>query len=138
MVDITDPATRSRIMARVKSKDTSPELRLRKMLFAAGYRYRLHVKQLPGKPDLVFAGKRKVIFVHGCFWHLHEGCTNVRLPKSNRSYWLPKLERNRERDRQNLNKLRADDWSVLVIWECELNDPQSALEKAMKFLNNGG
>lgn len=98
-----------------------PELLVRRLVHGLGYRYRLHAKDLPGKPDLVFRSKRKIIFVHGCFWHAHdrEGCLDGRRPKSNVSYWNPKLTRNKERDAEHVASLKAEGWKVLIIWECE-------------------
>jgi DNA mismatch endonuclease (patch repair protein) len=106
-------------MAAVKSKDTKPELVVRKLVHALGYRYRLHVKSLPGSPDLVFPRLRKIINVHGCFWHLH-GCTRCRIPSSRRDYWLAKLQRNSLRDKRNARKLRRLGWRLLNVWECQV------------------
>ncbi|MCC5881910.1 MAG: DNA mismatch endonuclease Vsr [Halomonas sp.] len=135
MVDSVDRETRSRIMGRVKGKDTRPEMTVRRLAHGAGYRYRLHSKKLPGKPDLVFKGRKKVIFVHGCFWHRHEGCAMARLPKSRLDFWLPKLEANRERDRRNEESLREMGWDVLVIWECEIRDKNTLLKRIRAFLD---
>lgn len=124
-------------MARVRSKDTKPEMQVRRLVHAMGYRYRLHDRKLPGHPDLVFKGLRKVIFVHGCFWHRHEGCGLARLPKSRLDFWLPKLEGNRLRDARKLEQLNQLGWTSLVIWECELKDI-GLLEKRLKtFLGWG-
>jgi DNA mismatch endonuclease (patch repair protein) len=117
----------------IKNKDTGPELRIRKLVFNMGYRYRLHGSSLPGRPDLVFKSKRKVIFVHGCFWHRHN-CKMGRLPKTKIDYWLLKLEKNRLRDLSNLEKIKQLGWTSLVIWECELK--HSNLEgRIKKFLD---
>ena len=105
MADKVPPKVRSRIMAQVKSKGMKPEMKVRRLLHGLGYRYRLHRKDLPGRPDLVFPSRRKVVFVNGCFWHLHDGCANVRIPATNRGYWLTKLERNHARDVRNLAAL---------------------------------
>jgi len=105
-------------MSRIKGKDTSPELRLRKELFKKGYRYRLHFS-IPGRPDIVFPKKKIAIFVHGCFWHQH-GCKNTVIPKTNTRFWQEKLLSNVERDRKNIKKLKSDNWKTLVVWECEL------------------
>lgn len=105
-------------MAAVKSKDTTPEWTVRRLVHALGYRYRLHVRALPGAPDLVFPRLRKIINVHGCFWHLH-GCPRCRIPSSRRDYWVAKLGRNAERDKRTLRQLRRSGWRVLVIWECQ-------------------
>jgi len=134
MTDTVDIKTRSRIMSRVRSKNTQPEMAVRRLVFSAGFRYRLHGKALPGKPDLVFAGRRKVIFVHGCFWHRHSGCSLARLPKSRQEFWEPKLEANRERDELNLLALSRSGWGVLVVWECELKDQNALRSKIIQFL----
>lgn len=122
-------------MRRVRGADTSTELAVRRLIFSMGYRYRLHRRDLPGAPDLVFAGTRKVIFVHGCFWHLHD-CGNFRLPKSRPEYWLPKLQRNAERDRSNENSLKGLGWEVLTVWECQLRDPASVSARIATFLDS--
>src|ERR1039458_5372832 len=108
-------------MRRIRSKGMRPELAVRSMVHRMGYRFRLHRKNLPGKPDLVFASRQKVIFVHGCFWHSH-GCKSAHIPKSNVGYWGPKLERNKTRDQQNIAALEQSRWQTLVIWECETMD----------------
>jgi len=113
---------RSRIMRSVKSKDTAPELMVRRLLCAQGVRYRLHRKDLPGSPDIVFGKKRKAIFVHGCFWHGHRCSRGNRVPKTNTDYWVAKVERNQERDRRAKRELNKDGWDVLTIWECELKN----------------
>jgi len=118
-VDTLSRAERSQRMSLVKSKDTKPELRVRRIVHALGYRYRLHDRRLPGSPDLVFAGRRKVLFVHGCFWHRHRCKMGNRLPKSRVGFWGKKLEENRRRDRANRRRLRALGWEVLVVWECQ-------------------
>lgn len=110
---------RSECMARVKSRNTTPEKIVRSIVWGMGYRYRLNVRSLPGTPDIVFKSRRKAIFVHGCFWHLHS-CK--RYPKSRLKYWKTKLDQNRVRDRKNISKLRKKNWEVLVIWECELKN----------------
>lgn len=117
-----DPA-RSRQMSLVRGRDTKPEIRVRKALHAEGLRYRLHDASLPGKPDLIFPSRRIAVFVHGCFWHRHEGCAAARLPKSRLDFWLPKLSGNAARDQKNAAALKALGWKVLVIWECESQDP---------------
>ena len=109
---------RSRIMRAVKNRDTAPEMIVRRLVFSMGYRYRLHSAGLPGKPDLVFSPRRKVIFVHGCFWHGHDCARGNRVPKTNRDYWQSKIGRNKIRDAANVAQLEADGWSVLIIWEC--------------------
>ena len=125
---------RSENMRRIRSKDTEPELVVRRLVYAMGYRYRLHRKDIPGKPDLVFLGRRKVIFIHGCFWHQHSDCREGRPPKSNMDYWLPKLRRNQERDRAALVQLAATGWEALVIWECETKDSSALAAKIKVFL----
>lgn len=129
-------AKRSDNMRRIRSRDTLPELVVRRLVHGMGYRYRLHVKALPGKPDLVFAGRRCVIEVRGCFWHLHEGCREGRIPESRKEYWGPKLERNRERDRVNVRKLKKLGWRVLVIWECEVGRSAKLRNRVLRFLGN--
>jgi DNA mismatch endonuclease, patch repair protein len=113
------PLTRSQNMARIRGKDTQPEMRVRRALWAAGLRYRLHDKSLPGRPDLVFPGRRMVVMVHGCFFHMHEGCANFRLPKTRTDWWAAKLARNRARDAEVRAALEAAGWHVIVVWECE-------------------
>jgi DNA mismatch endonuclease (patch repair protein) len=132
MVDSVSSAKRSEIMARVRSKDTCPEMIVRRMLHKAGFRYRVHVASLPGKPDLVFAGRWKVIFIHGCFWHLHD-CGQVRIPKSHLEFWTKKLHANKERDERNLAELRRLGWDVLCVWECQLGHPE-LLDELRRFL----
>ena len=109
-------------MRGVKQKDTKPEIRVRKLLHSLGLRFRLHRKDLPGRPDIVFPRHKTVMFVHGCFWHQHEGCKDGRIPTSNRDYWEPKLARNVERDRQGIEALEATGWTVRVVWACQLDD----------------
>ncbi len=123
-------------MALVRGVDTKPELKVRKALHALGYRYRLHDKRLPGSPDLVFPGRRKVVFVHGCFWHRHEGCNLARLPKSRLDFWLPKLEGNRQRDVRKLEGLAELGWAATVVWECELRDMPRLTSRLVRFLND--
>lgn len=113
-------------MAAIRGRDTGPELALRRTLFAMGYRFRLHVKELPGRPDLVFPGRKKVMFVHGCFWHRHKGCRNSVMPRTRRDWWEAKLNANAERDARNLAQLADSGWQALVVWECELAAPGAA------------
>lgn len=136
MVDTIDVLERSRVMSRIRSKDTGPEWVVRRLVFAAGYRYRLHVRRLPGTPDLVFPGRKKIIFVHGCFWHLHEGCANCRIPKSRIAFWTSKLHGNRLRDEKNLADLLLTGWDVLTVWECELADRRAVQQKLCEFLDS--
>jgi DNA mismatch endonuclease (patch repair protein) len=127
---------RSANMARIRSKDTKPEVLLRRLLHAEGYRFRLHRKDLPGKPDLVFPSRKKAIFVHGCFWHQHPGCREGRVPGSRREYWEPKLARNQQRDTAALIALKALGWDVLTVWECELNQIAAGITgKIFAFLD---
>lgn len=125
---------RSANMRAIRSIGMKPELAVRKLVHSMGYRYRLHRSDLPGKPDLVFPSRQKIIFVHGCFWHSH-GCKLSHKPKSNLSYWQAKLERNKQRDSHNLKTLRADGWKVLIIWECHTKRPLSLRNKVGKFLS---
>jgi DNA mismatch endonuclease, patch repair protein len=120
-------------MRAIRSKDMLPELAVRSVVHKMGYRFRLHGNDLPGKPDLVFPSRRKVIFVHGCFWHSHN-CKAAHVPKSNVSYWGPKLQRNQARDGKNIKTLRADGWKALVIWECETRDEGAVRKRVAKFL----
>lgn len=126
-------AERSRIMRAVKSQDTSPELAVRSLLHRKGYRFRLHRKDLPGCPDLVFVSRRKILFIHGCFWHGHECKRGARVPKSNTEYWRQKIEKNRRRDTRNRNTLQASGWRVQTVWECELQNP-NLLQRLKRFL----
>lgn len=119
MTDTVSPEVRSAMMSGIRGKDTKPEMVVRRLLHRLGYRFRLHGKDLPGKPDLVFTARRKVVFVHGCFWHGH-GCKVGRLPKSRTEYWLAKINGNRDRDSESVSKLEAAGWSVLVLWECDI------------------
>ena len=128
-------AARSRNMSRIKGKNTKPELIVRRMIFRCGFRYRLHDSKLPGTPDLIFSKMRKLIFVNGCFWHLHQGCRFSKLPKTNQDFWKKKLEGNRARDRMNQEGLETLGWKVLVIWECELNEPDLVKDKILHFLS---
>jgi DNA mismatch endonuclease (patch repair protein) len=125
---------RSRLMANVKGKDTKPEMVVRRLLHSLGYRYRLHVKKLPATPDLVFAGRRKVIFVHGCFWHRHEGCSKATFPKSRQEFWGEKFRRNTERDRQAVSALEKAGWKVLIVWQCQLTNQESLATSLVDFL----
>lgn len=136
LADKLTKARRSANMAAIRSGDTKPEMIVRRMVHGLGYRYRLHRKDLPGKPDLVFVSRRKVIFVHGCFWHLHPkaDCLDSRLPKSNEGYWSRKLQRNVERDGKCLVDLRALGWEVLVVWECETKDVERLRGRLEHFL----
>jgi len=131
--DVFDAAKRSAVMRRVKDKDTSPEIVVRKALTALGARYRLHRKDLPGKPDVVMPGRRLALFVHGCFWHGHDCARGARVPKTNRDYWVGKVGRNRARDEKSRAALAALGWRVETIWECELKDAE-ALRRRLAVL----
>lgn len=134
MADTRTKEKRSEIMSAVHSKDTGPEKVIRKLVFGMGYRYRLHVKELPGRPDIVMPGKRKVIDVRGCFWHGHVGCRYGRLPKSRLQFWTAKIERNRARDAENLVLLEEKGWKVLVVWQCELKNLDTLKTKLYEFI----
>jgi DNA mismatch endonuclease (patch repair protein) len=135
-MDTLTRTERSERMALIRGKNTKPELLVRKIARSCGYKFRLHVPNLPGKPDIVFPKQRKVIFVHGCFWHRHpaSGCALARLPKSKLRFWLPKLSSNRRRDLRNIAHLRRAKWRVSVIWECQLTNPLSVEKKIKRFL----
>jgi DNA mismatch endonuclease (patch repair protein) len=133
MPDTFTSLQRSQIMAKVRSKNTQPEMTVRHLVHALGYRYRLHVEQLPGTPDLVFPRLRKIINVSGCFWHMHT-CGACRIPTSRRTYWTAKLRRNRTRDVANNRKLRRLQWKLLTVWECELKNIQKLSRRIEQFL----
>ena len=125
---------RSDNMRKIRSKDTKPEVLVRKLLFRRGYRFRLHRKDLPGKPDIVFPGRNKVIFVHGCFWHQHQDCREGRLPGSSQEYWIPKLTKNISRDQKHVCELQKLGWKVLVIWECQTKQIDRMVDVISRFL----
>ena len=131
-MDTLSPEQRSFTMSRVRGKDTSPEIQVRKLIYRLGYRYRLQGRDLPGNPDLVFRVRKKVIFIHGCFWHGHDCRAGNNRPRSHQSYWLPKLERNRARDSSNQVKLRDLGWDFLILWECQLSN-----EAILDIINSG-
>lgn len=133
-MDTLTTKQRSNNMARIRGKDTKPEMYVRRLLHGMGYRYRLHVVDLPGRPDLAFPCRRKVIFVHGCFWHQHEGCKDATMPQSNKNFWKPKLLGNVERDRCQRRDLESLGWSVLIVWECQLHN-DSLTETLVNFLD---
>lgn len=128
---------RSENMRAIRRKDTLPEVAVRSLVHKLGYRFRLHRQDLPGKPDLVFPARQKVIFVNGCFWHSH-ACKTGLIPKSNREFWLPKLLRNKARDRENLEALAQLGWDALVIWQCELKDSVAVRLRVKRFLGRKG
>ena len=134
MTDIYSQKKRSEIMARVPSTGTKPELLVRKVAHGLGYRFRLHKENLPGRPDLVFPRHRKIIFVHGCFWHCHKHCKGAKRPVTNSVFWDQKLSRNMERDQQNAAALREEGWNILVVWECETRDQDRLIGKIFHFL----
>ena len=139
MTDTLTPSERSERMSRVRSKDTKTELIVRRLIHGMGYRYRLHSRKLPGKPDIVFANRNKVIFVHGCFWHRHSdpACGLARMPKSHLDFWRTKLEHNRKRDLDNQKRLMNLGWEYLIIWECQLRDLDGVGECVVSFLEEG-
>ena len=127
---------RSALMARIRGQDTQPEMFVRSLLHRRGYRFRLHAKDLPSRPDIVFRSRRKVIFVHGCFWHCHEGCKRASIPKTRTAYWGPKLQANRERDAISISMLEEMGWKVMIVWECEVSARKQdcLLERLEDFL----
>ncbi|HEY3694373.1 DNA mismatch endonuclease Vsr [Phenylobacterium sp.] len=135
--DVFDPAARSAVMRRVKSRDTGPELKVRRMLWALGARYRLHRKDLPGSPDIVLPGRRLALFVHGCFWHGHDCARGGRVPKANREYWTAKVARNRARDERARNALGEKGGRAEAVWECELKDAEGLRARLAGMLQTG-
>ncbi|MBY5797685.1 very short patch repair endonuclease [Rhizobium leguminosarum] len=133
MIDTRTPEQRRRIMQSVGQKNTGPEIAIRRALHRLGYRFRLHARTLPGRPDIVFPSRRKVILVHGCFWHGHD-CSKGRLPKSRNEYWKPKIEANKARDERTVNELKVMGWESLVIWQCEVARLDVALATITRFL----
>ena len=140
MVDVVSPADRSRMMSGIQGKNTKPELTVRRMLFASGYRFRLHRRDLPGTPDIVMPGRKIATFVHGCFWHMHQGCRFAKMPATRPEFWKAKLEANVERDRRAVEKLQMLGWRVLCVWECTTRDVHVAagLQAAMSAWIEGG
>ncbi|MFH0825096.1 MAG: very short patch repair endonuclease [Pseudomonadota bacterium] len=134
MADVFSPEKRSSIMSKVKGANTRPELLVRSILHRMGFRFRLHRKDLPGRPDIVLPRLRKVIFVHGCFWHGHEGCPRAARPACNQEFWDRKLSGNLERDRRNMAELKALGWDPLILWTCETRDPKRVEELLTRFL----
>lgn len=137
MTDTRTQEQRRRIMQSVGQKNTGPEVAVRKLLHRLGYRFRLHAKGLPGRPDIVFPSRRKVIFVNGCFWHGHD-CAKGRLPKSRPGYWIPKIEANKIRDERIVNELKNAGWESYVIWQCEVAKLDEAIEAVTDFLGAPG
>ena len=135
MPDIVSKQKRSWMMSRVRDRDTKPEKLVRSTLHNMGFRFRLHKRDLPGKPDIVFPGRKKAIFVHGCFWHQHEGCPRSARPASNQSFWDSKLDENTKRDIRQIEQLWNLDWEILIIWECETEKKSILLPKLSQFLN---
>jgi len=135
-MDTFRPGQRSEVMRRVRAFDTEPEMAVRRFVHGLGFRYRLHRRELPGNPDLVFPKLRKIIFVHGCFWHGHHCRAGRNRPNSNTGYWIPKLDRNKSRDRRNRRKLKRLGWDVLVVWECQLKRSERVAGRIAKFLSD--
>ena len=136
-MDKLSPERRSENMRSIRGKDTSPELAVRKLCRELGFTgYRIHRKELPGKPDLAWLGRKLAIFVHGCFWHAHNCSEGLRKPKSNLHYWIPKIERNQLRDAENIRSLQAAGWAVLVVWECEISEKKRLSHNLLNFLQN--
>lgn len=136
MTDVHSQTTRSYNMSRIKSKNSKPELIVRKFIFSKGVRYRLHNKNLPGKPDIVLPRYKKIILIHGCFWHGHEGCRYFVIPKTRTEWWVSKIRRNKETDLKTIDALQKMGWSIKIIWECELNSPvkEKTLNETFEFI----
>jgi DNA mismatch endonuclease, patch repair protein len=137
MSDMVTKRQRSENMRKIKSKNTQPELIVRKLMYSMGYRYRLYKKDLPGKPDLVLKKYKTALFINGCFWHQHKNCKRATQPKTNRHYWNEKLIRNQERDKENYRRLEEIGWKVVIIWECETKDSQKLKEIIKDRVKNG-
>jgi DNA mismatch endonuclease (patch repair protein) len=125
---------RSWLMSRVSSKNTKPEIAVRRLLHSLGYRFRIHYKSLRGTPDIVFTKRKKIVFIHGCFWHGHDGCRYAKLPASRTAFWAEKMARNRERDQQVYEALERQGWKLMIVWQCELKRKDELIEKLVKFL----
>ncbi len=134
-MDVYGKRKRSEIMARVKGQDTKPEILVRSIVHSLGYRFRLYRRDLPGNPDITLPKHRKVIFVHGCFWHGHKRCPRAARPTTNIAFWRKKLDSNIDRDRRNIRQLRKDGWRVLVVWQCQTRKPETLKRALSKFLN---
>lgn len=135
-MDILTTDHRSRVMSRIKGKNTQPEMVVRRLIHAMGYRFRLHRQDLPGSPDVVLPGRKKAIFVHGCFWHRHTGCKYAYVPKSNVDFWMKKFDANVRRDNSTMAALESLNWDVLIVWECQTRDPQHLSCVLQRFLNS--
>lgn len=133
-MDVFTKEKRSQIMSRISGKNTKPEIAVRSLLHRLGYRFRLHRKDLPGKPDIILPKHKKVIFVHGCFWHGHKDCSRSKRPSTNESFWRKKLDRNIKRDKENIDSLKQLGWQVLIIWTCEVKDGNKLKDKILSFL----
>lgn len=127
MVDVVSSAKRSQMMSCIKGRDTLPEMLVRKALFAMGHRFRLHRRDLPGTPDIAMPGRKTAVFVHGCFWHAHQGCKYAKTPSTRREFWTTKLHATADRDRRAVDQLAVMGWRVLIVWECSTRDPEAAM-----------
>ena len=136
MADIMSSKDRSLCMSKIKGRNTKPEIKVRKILYKLGYRYRLHRKDIPGNPDIAFISRKKVIFIHGCFWHRHAGCKYAYTPKSNVEHWNKKFKENVDRDNKVLEELNDKGWNYLIIWECQLKNNENIPEMLKTFLGN--
>jgi DNA mismatch endonuclease (patch repair protein) len=134
MTDVFTPAKRSAIMSCIRGKDTKPEHIIRSLLHQMKFRFRLHRKDLPGTPDIVLPRHKKVVFIHGCFWHGHTGCKRSKRPTTNKGFWNRKIDGNIRHDRSSRRQLKAEGWSVLVLWQCQLHDEEKIKKKLIKFL----
>ncbi len=135
VTDTLSKAARSRLMSKIRGKDTGPERQVRSLLHRAGYRFRLHGSDLPGRPDIVLPKHRAVVFVHGCFWHRHKGCKGATVPKTHRKFWAEKFARNVANDQKHIRRLRRMGWKVLMVWECQLRRPEQVLARLRKTLS---
>lgn len=133
-MDNLTKAQRKKCMTKITSKNTKPELLVRRVLTEKGIRYRLHVKKLPGKPDIVISKLESAIFINGCFWHQHKNCKRSVMPKTNKSYWKPKLERNMQKQKEDIKQLKNDGWKVNVLWECELKNNKLVSKEVTQVL----
>jgi DNA mismatch endonuclease (patch repair protein) len=133
-LDPLSPTERSELMSRVRGKDTKPELLVRRLVWSLGYRYRLHSRKLPGRPDIVLSKRKKAIFVHGCFWHQHPGCARAKLPQTRAEWWRTKLTNNRKRDKKVQKQLREQGWEVLIVWQCRLRETSKLKAELIRFL----